>query len=171
MKRSIITLIIGSFLLSFTPIDKINAKSDASLFKIERSKDENQIIYDLNKNNKNELRKENPISIYWIRKTEGGKVKPLTWIQQTYAYGLKYTKVSEDEAIFHFVSYNKRKFILKKDDDEFKVFTTFNDKNYVVNRIFIQIDGGSFWFPKISQVKVETTDPNSNKNLTSIIHP
>ena len=98
MKRSIITLIIGSFLLSFTPIDKINAKSDASLFKIERSKDENQIIYDLNKNNKNELRKENPISIYWIRKTEGGKVKPLTWIQQTYAYGLKYTKVSDGRA-------------------------------------------------------------------------
>ncbi|MDT8410884.1 MAG: DUF4833 domain-containing protein [Vicingaceae bacterium] len=162
-------LLILPLFLGFSNPTKNN---NASLFKIERSKDANQIFYDVHFIEKNKLDLKNPISIYWIRNTEGGKIKPLTWIQQNYAYGLEFTKTSEKMAQFHFVSYDKRSFTLKQVGKEcFKVFTQLNDKEVIVNRIFIQIDGGTFWFPKISKVELHTQDPTTKKEIVEIINP
>lgn len=169
MNRKWVYILLFPFLFSFS--DKTEG-SKKSLFKIERSKDANQIFYDVLTNSKNHLYKDNPINIYWIKKTEGNKIKPLTWIQQHYAYGLDFTYTSEKIAQFHFVSYDKRNFTLKQDKkDCFKVFTELNGKEVIVNRIFIQIDGGTFWFPKISKVELHVQDPTTNKKLIEIINP
>ena len=168
MKQIILIL----FTLSLFSFNNRDVASSHSLFKIERSKDANQIFYNLNTINNNKLNPENPINIYWIRKTEGGKIKPLTWIQKHYAYGVDYTYASENFAKFHFVSSNKRDFILKRDKTgDFKVFTQLNNKEVEVNRIFIQIDGGTFWFPNISHVELHTKDPLTHKNIVEIIVP
>lgn len=165
-------VVIGLF---FPLLFAFSYKSESSkkpLFKIERSKDANQILYDVCTVANNKLDVENPIFPYWIRKTEGNKIKPLTWIQEHYAYGLEFTYSSEQMAHFHFVSYNKRNFTLKKDKQgDFKVYTKLNNKEVIVNRIFIQIDGGTFWVPKISKVELHTIEPNSGKELLEIIHP
>ena len=90
-------ILLSVVLFGFNTIE-----SDASinpfsaLFKIERSKDNNQIFYDVNITNTGELDNKNPIKIYWRRNTEGGIIKPLTWIQQKYAYGLDFLKVDQD---------------------------------------------------------------------------
>lgn len=147
-------------------------KASKSLFKIERSKDGNQIFYDVHTVTNDKLNVKNPITPYWIRKTEGNKIKPLTWIQEHYAYGLNFTYSSEKIAQFHFVSYDKRSFTLKQyKKDCFKVFTELNGKEVIVNRIFIQIDGGTFWFPKISKVELHAIEPNSGVELLEIIYP
>lgn len=169
MNRNWIYILLFPLLFSFS--DK-TGDAKKSLFKIERSKDANQILYDVHTISKNQLNKNNPISIYWIKKTEGNKIKPLTWIQQHYAYGLDFTYTSEKMAQFHFVSYNKRSFTLKQNEKEcFKVYTQLNGKEVIVNRIFIQIDGGTFWFPKISKVELHAQDPTTNKKLIEIINP
>lgn len=140
------------------------------LFIIERSKDSNQIFYDLNVNDSNQITTKSPMAIYWIRHTENGRIIPLSWIQKTYAYGLNYLTISESETIFQFVSYNKRNFHIKKDKDGlFKVFTAFNDKELIVKKIYIHLNGGTFWFPKIPKVELRLEDPITNENLTKII--
>ncbi|PKP47920.1 MAG: DUF4833 domain-containing protein [Bacteroidetes bacterium HGW-Bacteroidetes-12] len=161
------------FSISFYSFKNSASKSDgSSLFKIERSKDGNQIFYNAHTVSENKLDIENPITIFWIRKTEGGAIKPLTWIQQRYAYGLHYTKISETSAQFHFVSYDKRSFTLKKDKkDCFRVFTNLNNNEVLVEKIFIQIDGGSFWIPKISHVKLYTKEQATGKEMIEIIKP
>ncbi len=142
------------------------------LFKIERSKDANEIFYDINTAKTGQLNINNPINPYWIRATEGGLLKPLTWIQQNYAYGLQYVYKSENYVKFRFVSYKKRDFVLKRDlQGNFKVYTQLNQKDVEVNRIFIQLDGGTFWFPKISRVELHTKDPLTNIEIVEIIKP
>ncbi|MBW6481632.1 MAG: DUF4833 domain-containing protein [Vicingaceae bacterium] len=174
MKYKITYLVILFFLLTSFIANKIEQEvaKEFHLFKIERSKDNNQIFYDLNVVENGLLKPENPINPYWIRKTEGGVIKPLTWIQNNYAYGLEYIYKSETYAKFHFVSYKKRDFVLKKNKEGiFKVYTNLNNKEVEVNRIFIQIDGGTFWFPKISKVELHTNDPLTKKNIVEIIKP
>lgn len=167
-------ILIVSFFIFFINSSFINETQNDSyhLFKIERSKDANEIFYDINLEKTGTLSITEPIYPYWRRQTEGGAIKPLTWIQQHYAYGLEYIYSSENYAKFHFVSYKKRDFVLKKDSSgDFKVFTQLNNKEVEVNRIFIQIDGGTFWFPKISKVELHTNDPVTNKNIVEIIKP
>lgn len=159
-------------LTSFITVNNKDVDTKPHLFKIERSKDANEIFYDINLEKTGTLSITEPIYPYWRRQTEGGAIKPLTWIQQHYAYGLEYIYSSENYAKFHFVSYKKRDFVLKKDSSgDFKVFTQLNNKEVEVNRIFIQIDGGTFWFPKISKVELHTNDPVTNKNIVEIIKP
>lgn len=159
-------------LTSFITVNNKDVETKPHLFKIERSKDANEIFYDINLEKAGTLSITEPIYPYWRRQTEGGAIKPLTWIQQHYAYGLEYIYSSENYAKFHFVSYKKRDFVLKKDSSgDFKVFTQLNNKEVEVNRIFIQIDGGTFWFPKISKVELHTNDPVTNKNIVEIIKP
>lgn len=162
-------LIAGVVLSSFA--SKIASNKSYNLFKIERSKDANEIFYDVNLDSKNNIDSGNPISIYWIKQTENGKKEPLTLIQKNYAYGIEYLSRSETQAEFQFVSYNKRQFQIKKNNNgEFKVYTQSNNKTVIVNRIFIQIDGGTFWFPKISRVELHSQDIQTNEKSIEIIN-
>ena len=140
-------------LLAFTnPEIDVVSNSISSLFKIERSKDNNQILYDVNVDNSGILDSKNPISVYLIRNTEGGKIKPLTWIQQKFAYGLKFLNVNDEYATFQFVSYDKLSFILKKEkDNHFEVYTKHNGNLLKMDRIFIKLMEVHFGFPILLQ--------------------
>ncbi|MGE0560355.1 MAG: DUF4833 domain-containing protein [Flavobacteriales bacterium] len=165
---TILFVMLSAF--SFLEIDGVTNKSH--LFKIERSKDANEIFYDIHLEKSGKLNVVEPIFPYWRRQTEGGIIKPLTWVQQNYAYGLEYIYTSASFVKFRFVSYKKRDFFLKKDiNGNFKVYTLLNNKEVEVNRIFIQIDGGTFWFPKISRVELHASDPFTKKNIVEIIKP
>lgn len=140
------------------------------LFKIQRSKDRNEIRYDINQDVSGNLISSNPIDIYWIRNSEGGKKEALNTIQRKYAYGLKFISVKNHEASFQFVSYDKRTFTLKKDkSNQFKVYVTSMNKQVELCRIYIHVNGGSFWFPKITKVELHGKDSNGKTSLETII--
>lgn len=152
--------------MSFTP------PSAYSLFKIGRSKDANEIYYYANLEPDGTLNQDEPISIHWIKRTRGNKIEPLTWIQSKFAYGLEFSNVSPTSAQFKFVSYSDRSFIIKKNaDGDFRVYTYSNEKDVEVDRIFIQIDGGSFWFPKISKVSLYSLIAGTNIQSIETIRP
>lgn len=167
--RSFTYLFLAFTLMSISSFD---VKKEVQLFKIQRSKDKNQIFYDLNLTKEGLLDEKEPINIYWIRSNEPNKKSPLTWVQKHYAYGLTYISKNESQAKFHFVSYSKKELILKKNKEEkFSVFTEYNNKWLELNRIFIQIDGGTFWFPKITRVELHSIDPITKKSIVEIINP
>ena len=165
---SIVMLILG-----FTnPEVDITSNSITSLFKIERSKDNNRIFYDVNIDNVGDLDSKAPISVYWRKNTEGGTIKPLTWIQQKFAYGLKFININDEYATFKFVSYNKIFFTLKKKkNNQFEVYTKYNGKLLKMDRIFIQLDGGTFWFPNITSVEIYAKDVATGEDIIEIITP
>lgn len=161
---SIVTLLLFSFI-------KGNQANSNLLFKIERSKDANQVLYVVNTNDSNQLNEEKPITIYWIKNTKKGKIESLTWIQRKYAYGLKYSHTCDKYATFNFVSYDKMFFTLKKIKDQYKVYTMIDKKLAEVERIFVQIDGGTFWFPDVTEVKIFAKEVKNGNEVIKIINP
>ena len=145
------------------------------LFKITRSRDANEIWYTLNLNQNGSLNSEDPIRAFWVKITDNNKTESLTSIQRRFAYGIKVLdskreKTSEWE--FQFVSYARQTFTLRQiEGDLFKVFTCYKNKEMEVTRIFVQIDGGSFWVPSVPYVKLTGIDPYTGREITKTIIP
>jgi len=53
----------------------------------------------------------------------------------------------------------------------FKVFTNIENKEIEVARIFVQIDGGSFWVPSIPYIKLTGYDVTSSNLVAQTITP
>jgi hypothetical protein len=99
------------------------------------------------------------------------KKEPLTWIQSRLAYGIRYLKVSEEEVEFQFVSYKKRKLLLKQTGDGYSVFMKLINRLMELQKVFVQIDGGSFMLPKIPYVKLYGINPQTDKKIQETIIP
>lgn len=152
--------------------DATGDNNNATLFKIGRSKDSNEIYYEVKTSADGSLDLEEPINIYWIKFTKQGRIEPLTKIQEHFAYGLKFLKITSEKADFQFVSYSKCTLSLVKNiDGNYAVFKEVDGKQMELERVFIQIDGGTFWFPKITQVEVHSKNLLANQDVVEIIKP
>jgi hypothetical protein len=146
--------------------------SKSPLFIINRSRDANEIWYAINLKMNGEIDTETPIQAFWVKKEKDGGIEPLTWIQKRYSYGIRvidYSCETEECWKFQFVSYRKRSFILKKKDDQYKVYTSSNNQEIEVTRIFVQIDGGSFWVPSVPFVKLTGIDPETGDEIIEFV--
>ncbi len=71
-----------------------------------------------------------------------------------------------------FVSYKKFPLLLMKaNDGKYHIFATVEQKQIMLNRIFINIEGGTFWFPNIVYVEFKGTDPLTGKELIKRFKP
>ncbi len=170
-----LTLIISIPFLLLLVNKCAHAQADSvnyHLFKIDRSKDKNVVFYDINLTDNGKLHNQKPITIYWIKNSKKGNIESLTWIQKKYAYGINYLAITDEFATFKFVSYDKLTFTLKKSNDKkYHVFTKFDDVLVKVKHVFVQIDGGTFWIPNVTEVKIYATEVKTGKETIKTIYP
>jgi len=142
------------------PVPKTGPKQ---LFYLQRSTNSNTIICDLNTDAKGQVIKDNPVQVYWIRYDEGGEKKELSYIQQTFAYGIKHELMSSGVYKLHFVSYKKQVFYLKRSpkDNQYKVYFLRNNKEFLLQKLFVRIDGGTFWVPNVIYMEILGKDEYS----------
>ena len=147
---SIVGLLFGSSLYA----------QEDELFEITRNKDEHKIIYYLNQDKIGNLDLKEPIGAYWRRMDESGRTsRSLNMLERKYAYGMKFLETKSEFARFRFVSYDKREFILKRIlRDGFAVFTDIDGKELKIQNIHLHLDGGTFWFPKITSIELRGHD-------------
>ncbi len=145
-----------------------------NLFYIQRSGNYNTIVYDANLSEDKKFNAKKPVSIYWIRYTNGGAKEDLTFIQRSLAYGVSAKQLGENYYEFHLVSYAKKKFILYLDAAgnpcaKLEV----NGKQIVIRKIFISIEESSRWTlaPKIEYVEFYGRDPYNGKDLYEKFYP
>lgn len=143
--------VVDSFantVLDSFPIPKPTAKQ---LFYLQRTTNSNTIICDLNTDAKGQVLKDNPVHVFWIRYDEGGEKKELSYIQETFAYGIKHDLLPNGVYKLHFVSYKKQVFFLKRSlkDNQYKVYFLLNNKEFVLQKLFVKIEGGTFWVPNV----------------------
>jgi Domain of unknown function (DUF4833) len=163
-----IFLIVGLM----TEAVELGNSNNSTLFKIGRSKDVNEIFYEVKTAPDGSLDLNEPIKVYWIKYSKNGKAEALTKIQQHFSYGLKFIEVTPEKAEFQFVSYSKRSLKLRKTSNgSFGVFTVVDGIEVELERIFIQIDGGTFWFPKITRVELHAKMPDANQLVVEVITP
>src|SRR5882757_1707547 len=111
------------------------------LFYLQRTPNTNTVVYELNYDKNGELDTDNPVHVFWIRYGEKGQRAELSFIQRHFAYGIKTKLVSKDLYEMHIVSYKKRLLYLRKTaDNTFYVYTMIDNKQVMVNRIFLKIN-------------------------------
>jgi hypothetical protein len=152
------------------PVPKTGPKQ---LFYLQRSTNSNTIICDLNTDAKGQVIKDNPVHVYWIRYDEGGEKKELSYIQQTFAYGIKHELMSSGVYKLHFVSYKKQVFYLKRSpkDNQYKVYFILNNKEYLLQKLYVRIDGGTFWVPNVVYMELIGKDEYSGSPFSYKFKP
>lgn len=85
-----------------------------------------------------------------------------------FAYGIESKTLDNEEFELQFVSYKKLPLTLKKidSDQKYHVFVNVNQKRIQVEKIFVRIEGGSFWLPNIKYAEVTGIETSSNKTIT-----
>ena len=141
---------------------------DNMLFYIQRDPNTNTAIYALNYQENGKIDKTNPIKAYWIRYAEKGEKKDFSYIQRKFAYGIESKFLNNEEFELQFVSYKKLPLTLKKidSDQKYHVFANVNQKKIQVEKIFVRIEGGSFWFPNVKYAEITGIEASSNKIIT-----
>ena len=66
-----------------------NDRQTQNLFKIERSKNDNIVQYDVQMKADGKLDPKEPVVAYWVRLAKDGEVKDLKWVEKKFAYGFK----------------------------------------------------------------------------------
>lgn len=142
------------------------------MFYVQRTPNTNTIVYELNYKEDGTLQSSDPIHVFWIRYPEGGKHKELNYIQRKFAYGLKTSLESPESWKLRFVAYQKHPlFLHKAADGKFYVFTQINDKSAVLQRIYLKIDGGTFWKPNVLYIELKGYDTKTGLAVTERIKP
>jgi len=141
------------------------------LFYVQRDPNTNTIICELNVNAKGQVDKDNPVHVYWIRYTEDESRKELGYIQKKFAYGIESKALASDQFELRFVSHKKLPLYLTKseDDKKYHVYVTVNNKKIQVERIFLRIEGGSFWLPNVKYVEIKGVNTSNNTLITERI--
>lgn len=130
------------------------------LFYIQRNVNENTIVYALNTDAAGNLIDDKPVDIFWRRYQEDGRRAELDLIQRTFAYGMR-TKDKGHYYDLRCVAYDKTPLFLYKSSIASKrpqVLTVIGGRTIVLKKIFVQIEGGSFWFPNVMYAELSGTD-------------
>jgi hypothetical protein len=148
---------------------------DNSLFYIQRSKNTNAIVYEANTRLDGTLDEAAPVSIYWIRYTTDSTTAPLTYIQDKFAYGVKALPYPNrpGQYILTVNSYHKRQlYLLKKPDNlHYGAFTMIGGRFAELKRVFIQLNGGTFWFPNVEFIELAGVDAATHKPVVEQFVP
>lgn len=118
---------------------KPNEKNQA--FFIQRNHNQNAVVYIYNINNDGLLNLNNPLSIYWMRYSDSKSsliptIEKLNHIQKSLAYGYEHSVISSNLIKFNFVCHNMV-FYIVKDNNQYKVITSFEGENYQINHIYV----------------------------------
>lgn len=115
-----------------------------TLFYIQHSEGHNTYVYEANIIDKQHFNARNPVNNYRILYDKGGEIKPLTGIQQKFAYGIITKELGNNIVEFEIVSYKNQPLYLKLDNaGKPYVETTLNGHRFNLHRIFIKQKEGT----------------------------
>jgi hypothetical protein len=142
------------------------------LFYVQRTPNTNTIVYDINMANNGKSEGDEPIKAYWIRYAEKGQKEDLSFIQRKFAYGLTAKSLDNGNYDIRFVSYKKFPLtLMRSTDGKYHIFAVIDQKQVVLNRVFVKIEGGSFWFPNVAYVELNGTDPKTGREMVERFKP
>lgn len=143
----------------------VPAGNPNQLFYLQRTTNKNTIICALNYRD-SIFNNKNPIRVYWIRYEERGQLEELGFFQKKFAYGIKVKLIEANKYELHFVSLKKVKmYLMKKEDDQFKVFIDVNGKHLILHSIYISLVETNKMKPDIKFLEITGTDFSTKKTI------
>ncbi|WP_342083372.1 DUF4833 domain-containing protein [Dyadobacter sp. OTU695] len=142
------------------------------LFYIQRDPNTNTICYQLNVDKQGKISEKNPVNTFWIRYPEGGIRKELNYLQRKFAYGINSKAIGNATYELRSVAYSKLPLYLRRDTrNEYHVYTSIDKKECILSRVFIRIDGGTFWSPNVLYIELKGTEIATGKTIVQRIKP
>jgi hypothetical protein len=157
-----------------TDADNLPVPADVPglLFYIQRDPNSNTICYQLNVDERGQLREKDPIHAFWIRYTDGGIRRELNYIQKKFAYGISSKSTGNRNYELRSVAYSKLPLYLRRDNrNEYHVYANIDKRECILSRVFIRIDGGTFWSPNVLYIELKGVDPVTGKTVVQRIRP
>jgi phosphatidylglycerophosphate synthase len=139
------------------------------LFYLQRDPNTNTVIYQLNIDKSGQLDDDEPINVFWIRYDEQSQRKDLNFIQRKFAYGLSAKKIAPNKFELKFAAYGKVPFMLMKSsvDNAFHVYTLVANKQIQLERVYLRIEGGTFWVPNVKYIEFKGLDTATRTPIIS----
>jgi hypothetical protein len=110
--------------------------------------------------------------MFWIRYTDGGIRRDLNYLQRKFAYGVNVKPIGNSAFELRSVAYSKLPLFLRRDKkNEYHVYAKIDTKECILDRVFIRIDGGSFWSPNVLYIELKGTDTATGKTIIQRIKP
>lgn len=132
------------------------------LFYVQRDPNINTLICQLNLDASGNLNAKIPVKVFWIRYGENGARKELSYIQRKFAYGVESKHLGNGRYELKFAAKKDIPMYLEKSaiDKQYHVYVTANQKKLKLDRIFLRIEGGTFWFPNVKYVEFKGSEAN-----------
>lgn len=113
-----------------------------NLFRIEKSKNANVVQYDARVGPDGRLVPDQPVVVYWLRLAEDGRVKPLSWLQRTFAYGFDVELNRErDQATLSMNARIGRPVTVRCGPADCRATTEIDGASAYLNRVFVHAVG------------------------------
>lgn len=142
------------------------------LFYIQRDPNTNTIVYELNMDQKGKVREKEPVNTFWIRYPEGGGRKDLNYLQRKFAYGINSKAIGNGDFELRSVAYSKLPLYLRRDSkNQYHVYADIGSRKCILSRVFIRIDGGTFWSPNVLYIELKGVEIATGKTITQRIKP
>lgn len=134
------------------PVPPVNRNT---LFYIQKSTNPNTVMYEGNRNDKDNLDEDQPVDVFWIRYQQDSTKKDLNFIQRKLAYGINFDSIEDGSGYWiNLVSYKKRKiYIFKNEAGEIQANMEINGKLSRFRSVFIEINK-DFFIPEISFIEL-----------------
>lgn len=148
-------------------------KDDHMLFYIQKSFNQNTVVYCMNHNEKGQIDANNPVSVFWRRYQEDGRKRELTQIEKTFGYGVKVKplKSKPNTYVFSIAAIKDKQFIVTQTDDlKPHIITTIDNKTAIIKRVFIKAEHIKL-LPKVFYVEVFGIDIKTKKPVYERIYP
>lgn len=174
---SILILAAGSGLAQTTDNGKTlptPEKTEKDLFFLQRTKNTNTIMYELNLNEDGSLNDDDPVHVYWRHYELGPKVKnELGYFERTHAYGVITEKVKDKIGAYSvkLKAFKKRAVNLARDKaGKFVATMNINGKMAILQRIYVKSEEGVIT-PTVIHVDLFGIDPETGEAVTERVFP
>jgi hypothetical protein len=136
-----VPLVLGAVVLAFFLMRSGPVDTGPTLFIIQRSKNANEVHYEVQANADGSL-KEEPVIAYWVLKADGGGREDLGWFEKKMAYGFDVEDAdSKGEREMKLTAWEDRTLTLKKDENgKWRALTKIDGKEAYLTRLFIKTD-------------------------------
>ena len=139
-------------------------KAPAHLFYIQRSLNQNTVVYEANFDAKGDLDARQPIKVFWIMYEDKGAVEDLTYLEKKFAYGVSHEMVNNTTGHFHIqlASYKSLKLQLKQTAPyTVELFFTNETMHARLDHIFVKANNAGL-YTKVDQLEVYTINADNN---------
>lgn len=132
-------------------------ETETLLFYIQRNRNKNTIVYDLNVNADGQLNTRNPIDVYWRKfQNHNGLKDELSWLESTFAYGYHSRKKNNFYTI-KLKAYKDRAIELTLKDGKWLPLITLDGQSCILKNLYIFADESGLW-PSVKYADIYGTN-------------